>query len=105
MSGEQDNKMIIGKDEYKHLITEINQLKARNKVDGGDQFWLFLWAIIGTALLGLATILSAYSYSQDKLFNESIEKSPENALQIACARDAMTSQTSPACMIYLTKLK
>lgn len=105
MSGEQDNKMIIGKDEYKNLITEINQLKARNKVNGGDQFWLCLWAIIGTALLGLATILSVYSYSQDKLFNEIVEKTPEYAMQIACARDATTSQTSPACMIYLSKSK
>lgn len=105
MSNEQDNKMIISKDDYKHIIMELTQLRARNKVDGSDRFWLFLWAIIGTAIIGLATVLSTYSLAQDKLFNESIEKSPENALQIACAKDAMTSQTSPACMIYLTKLK
>lgn len=105
MSGEQDNKMIISKDEYTHLVTEINQLKARNKINGGDRFWLFLWAIIGTAIIGLTAVLSTYSLTQDKLFNEAIEKSPENALQIACARDAMTSQTSTACIIYLTKLK
>jgi len=105
MSNEQDNKMIITRKEYDNLKDEISQLRCRGQIDGGDKFWLYCWAIICTGVLGLITVLTVHSYSKDKLFADIITKSPENAMAIACAQDATTSQTTSACTIYLSKLK
>lgn len=105
MSNEQDNKMIITRGEYDSLQNEITRLRHRSAIDGGDKFWLYLWAIIGTALIVLITLACTSIYAENKLFADIIAKSPENAMQIACAQDATSSQTSPACTIYLAKAK
>lgn len=103
MSNEQDNKMIITRAEYDEFKSEILRLRHREQVDGGDKFWLYCWAILGTVLIAFVALLTFSLYSENKLFADIIAKSPENAMQIACAQDVNSSQASPSCTIYLSR--
>ncbi|WP_396189889.1 hypothetical protein [Flavobacterium sp.] len=105
MSNEQDNKMIITRGEYDSLQNEITRLIHRNRFSSDDKFWIYCWTIIGITLIAIVTLMCTSIYAENKLFADIIAKSPENAMQIACAQDATSSQTSPACTIYLAKLK
>lgn len=100
-----DNKMVIEREEYDDMKGIIHRLQNRSMMDGDDKFWVSCWSIIAIVILMIAAFITYFNHAEVMVFKELAEKSPENALQIACAQDAQTSQTSTACMIYLSKGK
>ena len=69
-----------------------------------NKFWLNLWVIFSIIIIGVICVFAVYYTNDDKVFMELIDKHPEHAIELACARDAMTSQSSTVCVIYLSKM-